>query len=265
MDKYLGLLRDIKLNGELKGDRTGTGVISVFGRQLRFNLAEGFPLLTTKKIFTNSVIQELLWFLDGDTNIKRLNDNNCHIWDAWADEQGNLGPVYGHQWRSWPDSDSSKTIDQISEAIQLIKHNPESRRIVISAWNPADLPKMALPPCHCLFQFYVAQGKLSCQLYQRSCDVFLGLPFNIASYSLLTHMMAQQCELEVGEFVWTGGDTHLYNNHMAQVETQLTRTPKELPQLEIARKPKDIFSYQAEDFKFLNYNPDPYIKADISV
>lgn len=264
MQQYLDLLRKIKEEGVLKGDRTGTGTYSIFGHQMRFNLQEGFPLLTTKKIHFHSVLVELLWFLRGDTNVRWLQENSCRIWNAWADAEGNLGPVYGAQWRSWPNHRGG-TIDQMSELLTLIKKNPDTRRLVISAWNPADIPHMALPPCHCLFQFYVAQGKLSCQLYQRSCDVFIGLGFNIASYALLTHMIAQQCNLEVGDFVWTGGDTHLYTNHMEQVLEQLRREPRKLPHLEISRKAEDLFSYQIQDFVIHDYNPHPHIKAPVAV
>lgn len=264
MRQYLDLMQDILDNGTRKGDRTGTGTISVFGRQLRFDLSEGFPLVTTKKLHLRSIIHELLWFLSGDTNIKYLKDNGVSIWDEWADENGDLGPVYGHQWRSWP-TPQGGTVDQISQVIDQIKRNPNSRRHIVSAWNPAEVDKMALPPCHALFQFYVADGKLSCQLYQRSADYFLGVPFNIASYALLVHMFAQQCDLEPGEFVWTGGDVHLYSNHIEQANTQLAREPKSLPQLQIKRKPASIFDYKYEDFEIVNYDAHPGIKAPIAV
>lgn len=264
MQNYLDLMRDILETGALKTDRTGTGTYSVFGRQLRFDLSEGFPLVTTKKLHLRSIIYELLWFLNGDTNIKYLNDNGVTIWDEWADENGDLGPVYGHQWRSWPAPDGT-TIDQISKVIEQIKTKPDSRRHIVSAWNPAEVDKMALPPCHAMFQFYVADGKLSCQLYQRSADYFLGVPFNIASYALLTHMFAQQCDFEPGEFVWTGGDVHLYTNHIEQAKLQLTREPYPLPVLNIKRKPASIFEYAFEDFEIVNYQSHPGIKAPIAV
>lgn len=264
MRQYLDLMLDIKENGTKKEDRTGTGTYSVFGRQLRFDLSQGFPLVTTKKLHIRSIIYELLWFLNGDTNIKYLKENGVSIWDEWADENGELGPVYGHQWRSWPAPDGS-TIDQISQVIDQIKNNPDSRRHIVSAWNVAEVNSMALPPCHTMFQFYVAEGRLSCQLYQRSADYFLGVPFNIASYALLVHMVAQQCHLEPGDFVWTGGDVHLYTNHMEQVARQLEREPRPLPKLVINRKPKDIFSYQFEDFEILNYDPYPGIKAPVAI
>lgn len=264
MKQYLNLMIDILNNGAHKTDRTGTGTLSVFGRQLRFDLSEGFPLVTTKKIHFRSIIYELLWFLNGDTNIKYLKDNGVSIWDEWADANGELGPVYGHQWRSWPAADG-KHIDQITQVLNQIKTKPDSRRHIVTAWNPSEVDKMALPPCHALFQFYVADGKLSCQLYQRSCDTFLGLPFNIASYALLTHMFAQQCDLKVGEFVWTGGDTHLYSNHLDQTKLQLTREPYALPQLIIKRKPASIFEYNFEDFEIVNYQYHPSIKASIAV
>jgi thymidylate synthase len=264
MKQYLELMRDILENGTRKQDRTGTGTISVFGRQMRFDLSKGFPLVTTKKLHLRSIIHELLWFLSGVTNIKYLKDNNVRIWDEWADENGNLGPVYGKQWRSWQAADGH-VIDQISQVVQQIKTNPDSRRLIVSAWNVGEIEKMALPPCHAFFQFYVANGKLSCQLYQRSCDVFLGLPFNIASYALLTHMVAQQCNLAVGDFVWTGGDTHLYSNHLEQANLQLSRTPHALPQLIIKRKPESIFDYQFEDFEIVNYECHPHIKAEVAV
>jgi len=264
MKQYLGLMQEILDSGAHKSDRTGTGTLSVFGRQLRFDLSEGFPLVTTKKLHLRSIIYELLWFLNGDTNIKYLKDNGVSIWDEWADENGELGPVYGSQWRSWPAPDG-RHIDQISQVIAQIKAKPDSRRHIVSAWNPAEVDKMALPPCHALFQFYVADGKLSCQLYQRSADYLLGVPFNIASYALLTHMFAQQCDLEPGEFVWTGGDVHIYSNHIEQCNTQLSRAPYPLPSLLIKRKPEDIFSYRFEDFEIVNYQAHPSIKAPIAV
>ncbi|MDL5047127.1 thymidylate synthase [Oscillatoria amoena NRMC-F 0135] len=264
MKQYLEVMRDILENGAKKTDRTGTGTRSVFGRQLRFNLQEGFPLVTTKKLHLRSIIIELLWFLKGDTNIKFLHDHNVTIWDEWADDKGDLGPVYGHQWRSWP-APGDQTIDQISKVLEQIKTKPDSRRHIVTAWNPAEVDKMALPPCHALFQFYVADGKLSCQLYQRSADYFLGVPFNIASYALLTHMFAQQCDLIPGDFVWTGGDVHLYTNHIEQAHVQLSRDPFPLPQLAIRRKPASIFEYQFEDFEIINYLAHPSIKAPIAV
>ncbi len=264
MKQYLDLCKHVLTAGTKKEDRTGTGTVSTFGYQMRFDLAEGFPLITTKKLHLRSIIHELLWFLNGDTNIKYLQDNNVRIWNEWADEDGNLGPVYGHQWRSWPARDGS-TIDQIAELIHTIKNNPDSRRMIVSAWNVGDIPDMALPPCHCLFQFYVADGKLSCQLYQRSADVFLGVPFNIASYALLTYMIAQVCDLEVGEFIHTFGDVHIYNNHIEQVELQLTREPKPLPQLVLNKDVKDIFSFKYEDFEIVNYEAHPHIKGVVSV
>lgn len=264
MKQYLELMKDILDNGTLKTDRTGTGTISVFGRQMRFDLSKGFPLVTTKKLHLRSIIYELLWFLNGDTNIKYLKDNGVSIWDEWADEDGELGPVYGHQWRSWPAPDG-RQIDQITQVINQIKQKPDSRRHIVSAWNPAEVDKMALPPCHALFQFYVADGKLSCQLYQRSADFFLGVPFNIASYALLTYMFAQQCDLLPGEFVWTGGDVHLYSNHIDQAKLQLSREPHALPALNIKRKPDSVFSYTFEDFEILNYQSHPSIKAPIAV
>jgi thymidylate synthase len=264
MQQYLALLEDILEHGEFKEDRTKTGVYSVFGRQMRFNLQEGFPLVTTKKLHLKSIIYELLWFLKGDTNIKYLNDHGVSIWDEWADAEGNLGPVYGQQWRSWRAADG-RVIDQISNVVQEIKTNPTSRRLLVNSWNVGELKQMALTPCHALFQFYVAQGKLSCQLYQRSCDVFLGLPFNIASYALLTHMVAEQCDLIAHEFIWTGGDTHLYSNHLDQAKLQLTRTPYPLPQLNLKRKPESIFAYDFADFEIVNYQAHPSIKAQIAV
>lgn len=264
MRQYLDLMKEVLEKGTSKTDRTGTGTLSVFGRQLRFDLAEGFPLVTTKKLHLRSIIHELLWFLKGDTNIKYLKDNGVSIWDEWADENGDLGPVYGSQWRSWPAPDG-RHIDQITNVINQIKSKPDSRRHIVSAWNPAEVDNMALPPCHALFQFYVADGKLSCQLYQRSADYFLGVPFNIASYALLTHLFAQQCDLEPGEFVWTGGDVHLYSNHIDQVKLQLSRDTFPLPQLNIKRKPNSIFEYQFQDVEILNYQSHPSIKAPIAV
>ncbi len=263
-DQYETLLRHVFENGHQKTDRTGVGTRSVFGYQMRFDLSEGFPLVTTKKLHIRSIVHELLWFLSGSGNIGYLHDNNVTIWDEWADEKGDLGPVYGVQWRSWPAPDG-RHIDQISEAVNLIKTKPDSRRIIVCSWNVADVDKMALPPCHCLFQFYVADGKLSCQLYQRSCDIFLGVPFNIASYALLTHMMAQQCDLEPGDFIWTGGDCHIYNNHFEQTKEQLSRTPRPYPKLVIKRRPASIFDYRYEDFEIVDYNPWPHIKAPIAV
>ena len=264
MKAYLDLLKDVRDNGAEKGDRTGTGTRSVFGRQIRFDLSEGFPLLTTKKVHLESVIHELLWFLKGDTNVKYLQDNNVRIWNEWADENGDLGPVYGHQWRSWPDYNGGY-IDQITEIVNTIKNNPNSRRIIVSAWNVADLSKMRLHPCHCLFQFYVADGKLSCQLYQRSADIFLGVPFNIASYALLTKMIAQVCNLDAGEFIHTFGDLHIYNNHFEQVETQLSREPRPLATIRINPEVKDILSFKFEDFEIVAYDPHPGIKAKVAV
>jgi thymidylate synthase len=264
MKQYHDLLRHILENGHEKTDRTGTGTRSVFGYQMRFDLSKGFPLVTTKKLHLKSIIYELLWFLNGDTNIKYLKDHGVSIWDEWADANGDLGPVYGYQWRSWPGRNGEK-IDQISKLIDQLKKKPDSRRHIVTAWNPADVDQMALPPCHAMFQFYVADNKLSCQLYQRSCDTFLGLPFNIASYALLVYMIAQQCDFEVGDFVWTGGDVHIYNNHIDQVNLQLTREPYPLPQLNIKRKPSSIFDYQFEDFEILNYQAHPSIKAPIAV
>ena len=264
MKQYLDLLYKIKEEGVIREDRTGTGTKSIFGYQMRFNMNDGFPLLTTKKLHLKSIIHELLWFLSGNTNIKYLQDNGVRIWNEWADENGDLGPVYGHQWRSWSDYKGG-TIDQIQQAVDLIKNNPNSRRILVSAWNPADIDNMALPPCHCLFQFYVADDKLSLQLYQRSADVFLGVPFNIASYALLLQMMAQVTGLECGDFVHTTGDTHLYLNHLKQVDTQLMRTPRPLPKMKINPDVKDIFSFKYEDFELTDYNPWPHIKAEVSV
>lgn len=264
MKQYLELCKHVLENGVKKEDRTGTGTISTFGYQMRFNLAEGFPLLTTKKLHLRSIIYELLWFLNGDTNVKFLQNNGVRIWNEWADENGELGPVYGHQWRSWTGADGS-TIDQISELIKQIKTNPDSRRMIVNAWNVGDLNKMALPPCHCMFQFYVAEGKLSCQLYQRSADVFLGVPFNIASYALLTLMIAQVCDLEPGEFIHTFGDTHIYLNHLEQVQLQLNREPRALPKLRINPEVKDLFGFQFEDFVLEEYDPHPHIKGVVSV
>jgi thymidylate synthase len=264
MRQYLDLMRHVRENGTAKGDRTGTGTLSVFGHQMRFDLNEGFPLVTTKKLHLRSIIHELLWFLMGDSNIRYLKENGVSIWDDWADENGDLGPVYGVQWRNWPTSDG-RTVDQISKIMQQLRETPDSRRIMLSAWNVADIENMALPPCHCLFQFYVADGKLSCQLYQRSCDIFLGVPFNIASYALLTHMIAQQADLAVGEFVWTGGDCHLYSNHLQQADEQLNREPLPLPRLAINRRPDSIFDYRFEDFEILNYESHPHIKAAVAV
>ncbi len=264
MKQYLDLLQRILDEGATKGDRTGTGTQSVFGHQMRFDLSAGFPVLTTKKLHLRSIIIELLWFLSGDTNICYLKENGVSIWDDWADENGDLGPVYGFQWRSWPGPDG-QSVDQISKLIEQIRSNPNSRRLMVVAYNPAYVDQMALPPCHSLFQFYVADGKLSCQLYQRSADTFLGVPFNIASYALLTHMVAQQCDLEVGDFIWTGGDTHLYSNHMEQAALQLTREPLALPTLKIKRKPADIFSYAYEDFEIVGYEAHPHIKAPVAV
>jgi thymidylate synthase len=264
MQAYLDLLTHIKNEGTFKSDRTGTGTTSVFGYQMRFDLAAGFPLVTTKKTHLKSIIHELLWFLKGETNIAYLKEHNVRIWDEWADENGDLGPVYGKQWRSWEGADG-QVIDQITEVVKTLKTNPDSRRIIVSAWNVAELPKMALMPCHAFFQFYVADGKLSCQLYQRSADVFLGVPFNIASYALLTMMIAQVCDLALGDFVWTGGDTHLYSNHMEQVATQLARSPRPLPKMHINPAKKDIFDFVIEDFTLEGYDPYPGIKAPVAV
>jgi thymidylate synthase len=264
VQQYLDLLRRIQTEGVEKSDRTGTGTKSIFGHQMRFDLATGFPCLTTKKLHLRSIIIELLWFLKGDTNVAFLNENNVRIWDEWADENGNLGPVYGHQWRSWP-TPNGASIDQIERLVTGLKNNPDSRRHIVSAWNVADIENMALPPCHCLFQFYVAQGKLSCQLYQRSADVFLGVPFNIASYALLTLMLAQVCELLPGDFVHTFGDAHLYANHYEQAEVQLLRAPRALPKMKINPAKKDIFAFEFEDFELCDYEPHPHIKAAVSV
>ena len=264
MRPYLDLMRRILERGTPKADRTGTGTLSCFGEQLRFDLAQGFPLVTTKRVHLRSVICELLWFLRGDTNVRWLREQGVSIWDEWADEHGELGPVYGKQWRAWTVA-NGRTIDQISAAIELIRRDPDSRRIVVSAWNVADLPQMRLMPCHALFQFYVAGGRLSCQLYQRSADVFLGVPFNIASYALLTHMVAEQCDLAPGEFIWTGGDCHLYTNHLEQARLQLQREPFPLPRLRIGRRPQSLFDYRLEDFEFLNYQYHPAIAAPVAV
>lgn len=264
MQQYLDLLKLIRETGTYKSDRTGTGTYSLFGHQMRFDLSEGFPVLTTKKLHLKSIIHELLWFLAGDTNIKYLNDNGVRIWDEWADENGDLGPVYGYQWRSWP-APGDKQIDQITNLVKQIKNNPDSRRHIVTAWNPAEVDNMALPPCHCLFQFYVADGKLSCQLYQRSADVFLGVPFNIASYALMTMMLAQVCDLEAGDFVHSFGDVHLYANHVEQADLQLTRTPGPLPSMSINPDVKDIFDFTFEDFKLENYEADAHIPAPVAV
>ena len=264
MRQYLDLLRYIRENGTVKSDRTGVGTQSIFGYQMRFNLAEGFPLLTTKKVHLKSIIYELLWFIAGDTNIKYLHDHNVTIWDEWADADGNLGPVYGHQWRSWPTPDGG-TIDQLANVVEQLKHNPDSRRHIVSAWNPGEVDRMALPPCHAMFQFYVADNRLSCQLYQRSADCFLGVPFNIASYALLTMMIAQACGFEPGDFVHTLGDAHIYLNHMDQVQEQLSREPKALPKMSLNPEKKDIFSFEYEDFTLEGYDPWPTIKAPIAV
>ena len=264
MQQYLDMMRHVRNDGARKEDRTGTGTLSVFGYQMRFDLAKGFPLVTTKKLHLRSIVHELLWFLSGDSNIRYLKDNGVSIWDEWADENGELGPVYGVQWRSWP-TPSGDHVDQIADLMQRLQNDPDSRRLIVSAWNVAEIPRMALPPCHCLFQFYVADGKLSCQLYQRSCDIFLGVPFNIASYALLTHMVAQQAGLRLGEFIWTGGDCHLYLNHLEQADEQLSRKPLPLPTLAIKRKPASIFDYRFEDFEILNYESHPHIRAAVAV
>ncbi len=264
MQQYLDLLDHILKNGTQKGDRTGTGTISCFGYQMRFDLSEGFPVCTTKKLHLRSIIHELLWFLSGDTNIKYLKENGVRIWDEWADENGDLGPVYGYQWRSWPTS-TGESVDQITRLVEMIKTNPNSRRLMVSAWNCEFIEDMALPPCHTMFQFYVADGKLSCQLYQRSADTFLGVPFNIASYALLTLMLAQVCDLEPGDFVHTFGDVHLYNNHIDQAKLQLTRDPRSLPQMKINPAVKNIFDFKFEDFELVNYEPHPHIKAEVSI
>ena len=264
MHQYLSLMRDVRDNGIKKEDRTGTGTLSLFGHQMRFDLSEGFPVITTKKLHLRSIIHELLWFLRGDSNIQYLKDNGVSIWDEWADDDGELGPVYGVQWRNWPKPDGGH-VDQIAQIMQQLKETPDSRRIILSAWNVGEIDNMALPPCHCLFQFWVAEGKLSCQLYQRSCDIFIGVPFNIASYALLTHMLAQQADLKVGDFVWTGGDCHLYSNHLEQADEQLQREPLPLPRLAIKRRPASIFDYAYDDFEILNYESHPHIKAAIAV
>ena len=264
MRQYHDLMKEVLAKGVQKSDRTGTGTVSVFGHQMRFNLADGFPMVTTKKLHLKSIIYELLWFLKGSTNNNWLKERGVSIWNEWAAPDGDLGPIYGYQWRSWP-APNGQHIDQISEVVETIKKNPDSRRIIVSAWNVADIPRMALAPCHAFFQFYVADGKLSCQLYQRSADIFLGVPFNIASYALLTHMMAQQCNLEVGDFVWTGGDCHLYSNHLEQVELQLSRNFFPLPKLNILRKPDSIFDYEFEDFEIIGYESHPHIKAPVAI
>lgn len=264
MQQYLDLMRKIRDEGATKTDRTGTGTRSIFGHQMRFDLSAGFPALTTKKLHLKSIVHELLWFLRGDTNIAYLKQNGVSIWDEWADEKGDLGPVYGHQWRSWPKADGG-TIDQIAQVQEMIRRSPDSRRLIVSAWNPADVERMALPPCHCLFQFYVADGRLSCQLYQRSADVFLGVPFNIASYALLTMMMAQATGLKAGDFVHSFGDTHLYLNHLEQVEMQLARTPRRLPTMRIDPSVKDVFDFRFEHFELVDYDPHPHIKAPVAV
>ena len=264
MHQYHQLMQHVLNQGVQKSDRTGTGTLSVFGYQMRFNLADGFPMVTTKKLHLKSIIYELLWFLNGSTNNDWLKERGVSIWNEWAAPDGELGPIYGYQWRSWP-APNGQHIDQISEVVNSIKTNPDSRRLIVSAWNVADIPRMALAPCHAFFQFYVADGKLSCQLYQRSADIFLGVPFNIASYALLTHMVAQQCDLEPGEFIWTGGDCHLYSNHLEQVELQLSRKPFPLPQLKIARKPASLFDYAFEDFEIVGYECHPHIKAPVAI
>ena len=264
MHQYHQLMQHVLNTGVQKSDRTGTGTLSVFGYQMRFNLADGFPMVTTKKLHLKSIIYELLWFLNGSTNNDWLKERGVSIWNEWAAPDGELGPIYGYQWRSWP-APNGQHIDQISEVVNSIKTNPDSRRLMVSAWNVADIPRMALAPCHAFFQFYVADGKLSCQLYQRSADIFLGVPFNIASYALLTHMVAQQCDLEPGDFIWTGGDCHLYSNHLEQVELQLSRKPFPLPQLKIARKPASLFDYAFEDFEIVGYECHPHIKAPVAI
>jgi len=264
MQQYLDLMQKILDEGAQKGDRTGTGTLSIFGHQMRFNLQDGFPMVTTKKLHLRSIIHELIWFLNGDTNTGYLKDNGVSIWDEWADEKGDLGPVYGYQWRNWPKAGGGH-VDQITQVVDDIKTNPNSRRHIVSAWNVGEIDNMALPPCHLLFQFYVAEGKLSCQLYQRSCDVFLGVPFNIASYALLTHMVAQQCDLEVGDFIWTGGDAHLYSNHLEQTQEQLSRETFQLPRLNILRKPESLFDYKFEDFEIVGYQSHAHIKAPVAI
>ncbi|MBT8547123.1 thymidylate synthase [Polynucleobacter paneuropaeus] len=264
MRQYHDLMKEVLAKGTPKSDRTGTGTLSVFGHQMRFNLADGFPMVTTKKLHLKSIIYELLWFLKGSTDNNWLKERGVSIWNEWAAPDGDLGPIYGYQWRSWP-APNGQQIDQITEVLETIKKNPDSRRIIVSAWNVADIPKMALAPCHAFFQFYVADGKLSCQLYQRSADIFLGVPFNIASYALLTHMVAQQCNLDVGDFIWTGGDCHLYSNHLEQVELQLSREFFPLPKLNILRKPDSLFDYEFEDFEIVGYESHPHIKAPVAV
>lgn len=264
MQAYLDFMRHVRDHGHRKDDRTGTGTLSVLGYQMRFDLARGFPLVTTKKLHTRSIIHELLWFLRGETNVRSLQAAGVTIWDEWADANGDLGPIYGYQWRNWPGPDGTH-IDQVSNLVAELRRNPDSRRLIVSAWNVADIPRMKLPPCHLLFQFYVAAGRLSCQLYQRSADIFLGVPFNVASYALLTHMLAQQCDLAVGDFVWTGGDCHLYLNHLDQVEAQLARVPQPLPRLVLRRRPATIFDYAFEDFEIAGYAPHPAIKAPVAV
>ena len=264
MRQYHDLMKEVLAKGVQKSDRTGTGTVSVFGHQMRFNLADGFPMVTTKKLHLKSIIYELLWFLKGSTDNNWLKERGVSIWNEWAAPDGDLGPIYGYQWRSWP-APNGQHIDQISEVVETIKKNPDSRRMIVSAWNVADIPRMALAPCHAFFQFYVADGKLSCQLYQRSADIFLGVPFNIASYALLTHMMAQQCNLEVGDFIWTGGDCHLYSNHLEQVDLQLSRDFFPLPKLNILRKPNSIFEYEFEDFEITGYESHPHIKAPVAI
>lgn len=264
MQQYLDMMRHIRDTGARKEDRTGTGTLSVFGHQMRFDLGKGFPIVTTKKLHLKSIVHELLWFLRGDSNIRYLQENGVSIWNEWADENGDLGPIYGVQWRAWKTA-AGETVDQVADVIERLKTDPDSRRIIVSAWNVGEIPAMALPPCHTLYQFYVAEGKLSCQLYQRSADVFLGVPFNIASYALLTHMIAQQADLGVGDFIWTGGDCHLYLNHLEQVEEQLAREPLPLPRLAIKRKPDSIFDYRFEDFEVPNYESHPHIKAAVAV
>ena len=264
MQQYLSMMRYIRDNGVRKNDRTGTGTLSVFGYQMRFDLSQGFPVTTTKKLHLHSIIHELLWFLSGESNIRYLKKNDVSIWDEWADDNGELGPVYGVQWRNWPVLEGG-AVDQIRQIVETLRNNPDSRRMLVCAWNVAEVPNMALPPCHCLFQFYVADGRLSCQLYQRSADVFLGVPFNIVSYALLTHMLAQQADLSVGEFIWTGGDCHLYLNHLEQADQQLKREPLALSSLAIKRRPESIFDYQFEDFEILNYQSHPHIRAAVAV
>lgn len=264
MRAYLDLMRDVRQHGRQRQDRTGTGTLSIFGRQLRFDLADGFPLVTTKRVHLKSVIVELLWFLRGETNVRALNEQGVSIWDEWADEKGELGPVYGRQWRAWPTADGG-SVDQIARALDLLRNDPDSRRIIVSAWNVGELPKMALAPCHAFFQFYVAEGRLSCQVYQRSADIFLGLPFNIASYAILTHVFAQQADLSVGELVWTGGDCHLYLNHLAQADQQLAREPHRLPKLALLRRPADAAGYRLEDFQVVGYEPHAAIRAPVAV